>query len=75
MSGRPFFASWGRHHGARHGGRTERRYGQATQALTTAASGIKAKMSGMICFMVKLPVCPMTNKYTTKCKSFVTMNV
>lgn len=75
MSGRPFFASWGRHHGARHGGRAERRYGQATQALTTAASGIKAKMSGMICFMVKLPVCPMTSKYTAKCKSFVTMNV
>jgi hypothetical protein len=46
---------------ARHGSRAERRYGQVTQALTTAASGIKAKISGMICFMVKLPVCPMTD--------------
>jgi len=30
-------------------------YGQATQALTTAASGINAKISGMMCFMVELP--------------------
>lgn len=53
MSGRPFFASWETATKcARHDVR-EIPQGQATQALTTAARGIRAKMSGIICFMIK----------------------
>ncbi|WP_322963570.1 hypothetical protein [Sphingomonas fuzhouensis] len=52
MTGRPFFASWGRQHGARPGGHAKPLYGQATQAPTTAASGMSAKMIGMMCFMI-----------------------
>lgn len=51
MSGRPFFMSC---EGPGHNEPAVREsaQGQVTHALTTAASGISAQMSGMICFMM-----------------------
>ncbi|MDY0958749.1 hypothetical protein SOM26_08635 [Sphingomonas sp. CFBP8993] len=54
MSGRPFFCAL-RDGNRKHPWRVRLAHGQATQALTTAASGINAKISGMMCFMVELP--------------------
>lgn len=51
MTGRPFFCVLG-DGDRKHPWRARLSQGQVTHALTTAASGMRAKMMAMTCFMI-----------------------